>query len=218
MEIILTNAIISILVAVITAYFTARATYDFKEKEDRKKFIIKNNYDNFINLRNKLKKFFTEVEVKYDFWSYLAKNKKLLKDINNRLKTNFSEYSKKIKKEGLFCDYNKVELYLDYIEKFEKIFLKDISKITILSPDNIKKIATKIEEIYRTAKGEECLFFESLLEDELGREELENGIDKYSGYINFKKNAYWGECWLEILPLLKKLKKYLEDAVNFKNL
>ena len=217
METILINAIISICVAIIIAYFTARVTFYFKEKEFRNKLMIEKNYNIFINLRNNLKDFFTEVTEKYDFWGYLTKNKKLLKDIKNRLKTNFDEYSKKQEKEGLFCNYNKVELYFDYIKKFESIFFKDIQKITKLSPSNIKKVAIKIENIYLTAKKEECLLFESL-QDELGQDGSENEKDKYSGYIRFKQDAYWGKCWLKILPLLKKLKNNIEYAADIKKI
>jgi len=214
MGIVLTNVIIPICVAIIVAYFTARANYDFKGKKYRKEVVIEKNYDTFVNLRNNLKDFFTDVTEKYDYFDYLAKNKKLLKDIENRLKTNFTEYTEKQEKERLFCSYNKVEIYLNYIEKFEKVFLSDISKIAGLSHPDIKKIATKIENIYIAAKKEECLFFEPL-HDELGEGELGN---KYSGYISFKKDAYWGECWLQILPLLKDLQNNLDEAVNLKKI
>lgn len=213
MEIIIINVIIPSCISIIIAYFTARATYYFKEKEHRKKFVISKNYDTFVNLRNNLKDFFTDVAEKYDFWGYLTKNKKSLKDMENRLKTNFTEYTKREEKEGISCVYNAVSkgvLYLDYIEKFEKIFLDDISEIAKLSHPDIKKITTKIENIYITTKKEECLLFESL-QDELGERVLE---DKYSGYMEFKKCAYWGQCWLQILPLLKKLQNNLDEAVN----
>lgn len=214
---IIINVIISFFIAVITAYFTARATYDFNEKENRKKLVIEKNYDTFVNLRNNLKEFFTDVTEKYDFFSYLTENKKLLKDIKNRLKTNLTEYTKKQETEGLYCNYNKIETYLGCIEKFEKSFLSDISEVAGLSHPDIKKIATKIENIYLAAKKGECLFFESL-QDELGQEELENKIDKYSGYISFKKDAYWGECWLQILPLLKNLQNNLDEAVDLRKI
>lgn len=208
--------LINLFSSIVTAYITARAVYDFQEKKYRKEIVIEKNYNTFVNLRNNLKELFTEVAEKYDFWGYLAKNKKLLQDLENRLKTNFIEYTKKQEKEGLFCNYNKIELFLHYIKKFEKDFLGDISKVAVLSHPKIKKIATKIENIYLSTKKEECIFFESL-QDELGQEKLENEINKYSGYISFKKDAYWGECWLQILPLLKKLQKNLDNAVDLKN-
>ena len=201
-------------------------------REDIKRKVIKISYGLFHTLSDLIlweAVFFTELgsaskgrpyaflykaQEKYDYFDYLAKNKKLLKDIENRLKTNFTEYTEKQEKERLFCSYNKVEIYLNYIEKFEKVFLSDISKIAGLSHPDIKKIATKIENIYIAAKKEECLFFEPL-HDELGEGELGN---KYSGYISFKKDAYWGECWLQILPLLKDLQNNLDEAVNLKKI
>jgi hypothetical protein len=182
-------------------------------KKERKKFVIKENYDTFVNLLENLKDFFTDVTEEYDYFGYEKNNKKLKKDLLNRLKINFIEYTKKQEKEGLSCDYNKLEVYLYYIEKFEKTFLDDISKIAILSHPSIKKIVIRIENIYISTKKRESLLFESL-EDELGHEEYENE----SGYINFKKDAYWGYCWLEILPLLKKLQNNLDKAVDLKKI
>ncbi len=226
METILISAIISVTVSFITACSTTYVTFYFRDKEDRKKFILNENYQVYKKLFEKLKEFFSNPDISDDPMGY--RRKQTIKDINKRLSVNFEEYKKKVEigkleigKKVHFCEYDSMESSLHYIKKFEELFLKDIKKISLLSPTKIKKISTKIENIYTDAKEREKLLEESLGE-ELGDvtffDDKKHIHFNDEGYYDFKKEAYWGKCWLEILPLLKKLKKYLKNAVNRKGI
>ena len=149
-EINIIQLIISTVLAILAAIISSLITFKLRFKEYRRNFIIDKTYEVHKRLRDKLKDYFSNPEVKYDFNNYQRDNKMKLKKLKSEVKMRFNDW-KKIK-------WHEVELYLDCIELFEHKFLKDISEIAKLSNSRIKRVASKIEKIYYEFKKEECLF------------------------------------------------------------
>lgn len=203
----LTQIIISAALSLVAAVVAAYITHRFRNKEYKRDFIMERGYVTHERLLDNLRQFFNQPEIAYDMYHYKERNVEKLKELGEISKISFASY-----KEGQYSKWNNVEVYDRYIKTFTEQFRDDIYSLSKLSTPHVRSVAKKIIDTYDAYSRDAVNMLDEGLQDawDLKSDKFHEGGQAYMDRIF---EAYWGRCWLEILPDLERLKAGVEEFV-----
>ena len=135
-----------------------------------------------------------------------------MKDIKLKKLQEISSLSFSAYKQSERSQWKKVESYNSYIEIFVEKFRDDIYSLSKLSPSRIRIVAKKIIDTYDAFSQDAGNMLAEGTADSWDLK-LNKFHEGGTAYMDLIFEAFWGRCWLEILPDLEKLKTEVESFV-----